>query len=108
MLGAWFLPALGSRRPHEWALDARAEEHSAQAPVAVDGDGGHHIRREAWRGARGATAGGGLFPMLQGAVLLATGVVLLFILIGPPYLKVLMAGLFAYYAVRILWEFARG
>ncbi len=69
----------------------------------VDGSVREAWRRRSWRYSRRWRA---FLLMLLGALLLATGITLLFVLIGPAFLKLLVVGLFASVAVRVLWEFA--
>jgi hypothetical protein len=116
MLGAQFLPPPRRQTPTtNEALDGAA------APMAYAEERGRWSRsiemeasteqvREAWRRRswRYSRKWRVFLLMLLGAALLGTGVAALFIFIGPPWIKVLAAGLFAYLAVRILWEFARG
>jgi hypothetical protein len=93
MLGAQFLPAPRQQTPPtNEALDG--------ASVSMNYREG---RGRSWRYIpRWRT----FFLMMLGAVLLSAGLTGLFILIGPPFVKVLVAGL-AFYAVeRLLWEFA--
>jgi hypothetical protein len=116
MLGAQFVSEPGQQTPPTGAaLDGAA------APMEYAEERGRWFRsfemeastdqvREAWRRRswRYSRRWRVLFLMLLGAVLLAAGITGLFILIGPPFIKVLVAGLAAYAAVRILWEFTRG
>jgi hypothetical protein len=113
MLGAQFLPAPGQQTPpSDEALDAAAapmeyaEERGRWSRAiemeATTGQVREAWRRRSWRYSRRWRV---LFVMLIGAALLGAGIAVLFILIGPPWVKVLIAGLAAYVAVRILWEF---
>jgi hypothetical protein len=72
---------------------------------ATTGDLRQAWRRRSWRYSRKWRI---LFLMLLGGAILAVGMASLFILIGPAYIKVLAAGLAAYVALRILWEFSMG
>jgi hypothetical protein len=113
MLGAQFLPAPSRQNPRsDEALDAAA------VPIEYGEARGHWSRsmqmeattgqvREAWRRRswRYSRKWRVLFAMMLGALLLAVGFGVLFIMIGPPFIKVLATGLAAYVAVRILWEF---
>lgn len=114
MLGAQFLPVPRRQTPpSDEALDAAA------APMEYAEERGRWSRsmgmeasteqvREAWRRRswRASRRWRIFFLMLLGAVLVGAGICGLFVLIGPPFAKVLIAGLAAYVGVRILWEFS--
>jgi hypothetical protein len=113
MIGAQFLPAPGRQNPpSDEALDAAAvpieygerSDHWSRTMQmeASTGQVREAWRRRSWRYSRRWRV---FFAMMMGGVLLAVGFGALFILIGPPFIKVLAAGLAAYVAVRILWEF---
>jgi hypothetical protein len=114
MLGAQFLPAprLPSPPPNE-ALDGAAvsmevrEERErwsrSMEMEASTGEVREAWQRRSWRYSRNWRF---FFVMMLGAVLVGAGITGLFILIGPPWVKVLVAGLAGYVVVRILWEFA--
>jgi len=114
MLGAQFLP--GPRQetpPADEALDAaavpleyteaRGRWSRSMEMEASTGQVREAWRRRSWRYSRRWRT---FFHMMLGGVLVASGITGLFILIGPPFIKVLVAGLAGYAAVRILWEFA--
>ena len=114
MLGAQFLPGPRQERPPaDEALDAAAvpleytEERGrwsrSMEMEASTGQVREAWRRRSWRYSRRWRT---FFLMMLGGVLVASGITGLFILIGPPFIKVLVAGLAGYAAVRILWEFA--
>jgi hypothetical protein len=116
MLGAQLLPGprLPSPPPDE-ALDGAAvpmqygEErrrwYRSMAMEATTGQVREAWRRRSWRFSRRWRV---FFLMMLGGVLVGAGITALFVLIGPPWVKVLVAGLFAFVAVRIVWEFAVG
>jgi ferric-dicitrate binding protein FerR (iron transport regulator) len=114
MLGTPFLPA-----PRQQAPPTDAALDAAAVPMAYGEERGRLSRsvemeattgqvREAWRRRswRYSRRWRTFFLMMLGSVLLAAGIAGLFILIGPPFVKVLVVGLASYFAVRILWEFA--
>jgi hypothetical protein len=114
MLGAQFLPAPRQQTPPDnEALDAAAApmefsetrgrwSRSLEMEATV-GQVREGWRRRSWRTSRKWRI---LFLMLAGALLVSAGLTLLFILIGPPWIKVLVGGLAAGMAVWILWQFA--
>ena len=61
-------------------------------------------RQRAWRVSRPWRV---LFVMMGGAILVLFGICGLFIVIGPPAIKVLFAGLLLYAVGRTTWAFAR-
>lgn len=112
-------PFLPGRReaapPSDEALDAAAvpmeyAEVRGHWSAAVEMEAGPEQVREAWRRRswRYSPRWRAFLLMLLGAVLLATGITALFVLIGPAFLKLLIVALFAYTAVRILREFTAG
>jgi hypothetical protein len=114
MLGAQLLPAPRQQTPGNEALDAAAapmeygEEHGRWSRSlqmeATTGQLREAWRRRSWRYSRKWRI---FFLMLIGATLVSVGLALLFILIGPAWIKVLAAGSAACAAVWILWELAR-
>ena len=113
MLGAQFLPAPGQQTPStNEALDGAAvqmdySEERGRWSRSIEMEASFEQVREAWRRRswRYSRRWRIFFLMLIGGVLLGAGVALLFILIGPPFIKLLAAGLAGYVAVRVLWEF---
>jgi hypothetical protein len=114
MLGAQLLPApRGETSPSDQALDAaaapmefseeRGRRSRSMSMEATTGQVREAWRRRSWRYSRRWRI---FFLMLLGAVLVGAGICGLFVLIGPPFAKVLIAGLALYVAVRILWEFS--
>jgi len=114
MLGAQFLPA-----PRQPTVPTNEALDGAAAPMVYDDEGGRWSRsmemeasteqlREAWRRRswRNSRSWRVFFLMLSGAILVGAGLAGLFILIGPPFIKVLVVGLAGYFSVRVLWEFA--
>jgi hypothetical protein len=114
MLGAQFLPAPKQPAvPTDEALDGAsvpidAREERGRWSRSMEMEASTEQLREAWRRRswRHSRRWRVFFLMLIGAILLGVGVAALFILIGPPWIKVLAVGLAGYVAVRILWEFA--
>jgi hypothetical protein len=113
MLGAQFLPAprqpaassyeaLDAAVPMEVSEERERWSRSMKMEVSLE-ELREAWRRRSWRTSRNWRI---LFLMLIGAVLLSAGLALLFILIGPPWIKVLAAGLAAGVVVWILWAFA--
>jgi hypothetical protein len=114
MLGAQFLPSPRQQTsPTNEALDgaavpmgygeARGRWSRSFEMVVSTEQLREGWRRRSWRYSRKWRV---FFLMLIGACLLGAGIAALFILVGPPFIKVLAAGLFALVAVRILWEVA--
>ncbi len=77
-----------------WSRSFEAEASADQVKEAW--------RRRAWRYDRTWRI---FFAMLFGALLLILGLFGIFVVIGPLFVKLLMAGVLAYFAVRIGWEF---
>lgn len=114
MLGAQFLPgprqqtppadeALdGAAVPMEYA-EARGRWSRSMAMEATTEQVREAWRRRSWRYSRSWRV---FFLMMLGAILVAAGGTGLLVLIGTPFIRVLVAGLAGYAAVRILWEFA--
>jgi uncharacterized BrkB/YihY/UPF0761 family membrane protein len=114
MLGAQFLPAPRQQTPPtNEALDGASvsmnyREGRGRWSRSMEMEASTEQLREAWRRRswRYSPRWRTFFLMMLGAVLLSAGLTGLFILIGPPFVKVLVAGL-AFYAVeRLVWEFA--
>ena len=114
MLGAQFLPAPGQQTPPtNEALDSAStsmdyREGRGRWSRSMEMEVSTEQLREAWRRRswRYSQRWRTFFLMMLGAVLLGAGLTGLFILIGPPFVKVLVAGLAGYVAARVLWEFA--
>jgi hypothetical protein len=114
MLGAQFLPPPRQQTtPTNESLDGAAapmeySEERERWSRSMEMEASTEQLREAWRRRswRYSRRWRVFFLMLIGAALLGAGIATLFILIGPPWIKVLAAGLFIYVAVRIIWEFA--
>jgi hypothetical protein len=114
MLGAQFLPAPGQQTPPtNEALDGASvsmdyREERGHWSRSLEMEASTEQLREAWRQRswRYSSRWRTFFVMMLGAVLLGAGLTALFILIGPPFVKVLVAGLAFYAVVRLVWEFA--
>jgi hypothetical protein len=114
MLGAQLLPAPRRSTPlSDEMLDAAAvpmeyAEQRGRLSRSIEMEATTEEVRAAWRRRswQSSQRWRTFFLMMLGGGLVAVGVTSLFILIGPPFIKVLMVGLAAYAVVRIAWEFS--
>jgi uncharacterized BrkB/YihY/UPF0761 family membrane protein len=114
MLGAQFLPTPTQPTvPTDEALDGASvpldyREKSERWSRSMEMEASTEQLREAWRRRswRYSRRWRVFFVMLIGAILVGAGLTGLFILIGPPFIKLLIAGLAFCAVVRLVWEFA--